>query len=226
MAIFDIDGTIFRSSLFVELVEGLVDEGIFPASARKQYEREYRNWFYRKGSYENYLEAMIASFVKSLKGVPYKEFMRVSEMVVDREKDQVYKYTRDLVKKMKKRGYFLLAVSQSPKGILDKFCGGLGFDKIYGRIYETDATDNLTGKVLDLHIIENKGVVLKRAVIKENLTLKGSVGVGDTESDIPMLEMVENPICFNPNQKLYRYARLNGWKIVVERKDVIYEIRS
>ena len=34
----------------------------------------------------------------------------------------------------------------------------------------------------------------------------------------------ENPICFNPNQKLYRFAKLNKWKVVVERKDVMYDI--
>jgi hypothetical protein len=45
------------------------------------------------------------------------------------------------------------------------------------------------------------------------------------EGDIPMLELVENPICFNPNAQLYRIAKLNKWKIIVERKDVIYEIQ-
>ena len=29
---------------------------------------------------------------------------------------------------------------------------------------------------------------------------------------------------FNPNQKLYRYAKRMDWKVVVERKDVVYEL--
>jgi phosphoserine phosphatase len=61
---------------------------------------------------------------------------------------------------------------------------------------------------------------------KHKLTLKGSVGVGDSEGDISFLEQVENPICFNPNRILYRHALLSGWKVVVERKDVIYEIKK
>jgi phosphoserine phosphatase len=64
-----------------------------------------------------------------------------------------------------------------------------------------------------------------RATEKENLTLRGSVGVGDTESDISFLKLVEKPICFNPNQTLYRAARRFGWRVVVERKDVVYEIQ-
>jgi phosphoserine phosphatase len=100
----------------------------------------------------------------------------------------------------------------------------LGFDKVYGQIYEIDKKKRFTGKVLYLDLIIDKAKVLKRAIEKENLTLRDSFGVGDTESDIAFLKMVENPICFNPNKKLYQYARGKGWKIIVERKDVIYYI--
>ena len=100
----------------------------------------------------------------------------------------------------------------------------MGFDKIYGRIYEVDKQKRFTGKLLYLDFISDKAEILKRAVEKEKLTLKGSVGVGDTESDIAFLKMVEKPICFNPNQKLYKYAKRAGWKIVVERKDVVYSL--
>ena len=36
--------------------------------------------------------------------------------------------------------------------------------------------------------------------------------------------MVAQPICFNPNMNLYRYAKRYEWKVVVERKDVVYEL--
>jgi len=42
--------------------------------------------------------------------------------------------------------------------------------------------------------------------------------------NMPMLEIVDNPICFNPNSKLYRHAKRNGWRVVVERKDVVYQL--
>lgn len=225
VAIFDIDGTIFRSSLLIELVEALITNNIFPSKSRLIYEVEYKNWLNRKGSYEAYIDAVVLVFMKYLKGVNYSDFEKIGLQVVEENKDKVYRYTRDLVKKLKRKGYFLLAISQSPKGVLDVFCKRLGFNKVYGRFYELGPTDKFTGEVVDLHIIANKGNTVRRAISKENLTLKGSYGVGDTEGDIPMLELVENPICFNPNQKLYRYAKMNNWKIVVERKDVIYEMK-
>lgn len=224
VAIFDVDGTIIRSSLFVELVEAMIAGGIFPTEIKKSYEKQYKKWVERKGSYEDYLNAMVVVFMKNIKGVDYDVFAKISKKVAEDNQNKVYRYTRDLVKKLKKRGYFMLAISQSPKGILDEFCKHLGFNKIYGRFYELGPSDKFTGNVTDLHLIANKANIVRRAVAKENLTLKDSYGVGDTEGDIPMLELVQHPICFNPNAKLYRYARLNGWKVVVERKDVIYEI--
>ena len=59
---------------------------------------------------------------------------------------------------------------------------------------------------------------------KHGFSLKGSVGVGDSESDVPFLELVAKPICFNPSSKLYRHAKRNTWNVVVERKDVIYDL--
>ena len=56
--------------------------------------------------------------------------------------------------------------------------------------------------------------------------LEDSVGMGDTLSDVGFLEMVETPIAFNPNRGLFEVARQRGWPIVVERKDVIYNLQS
>jgi HAD superfamily hydrolase (TIGR01490 family) len=224
VAIFDIDGTIFRSAFVVELLEVMVEHGWFPPKAKQFYKKEEQAWRDRKGQYEDYIEAVVLSFMTHLRGVEFKDFDVAAKMVVARHKNRVYRYTRDLVKRLKKRGYFLLAISQSPKGVLDSFCSYLGFDKVYGRFYELGPSDRFTGKITDLHLIVNKANIVKRALKKEGLTLEGSIGVGDTDGDISFLELVETPICFNPNSILYRHAKRNDWKIVVERKDVIYEL--
>jgi HAD superfamily hydrolase (TIGR01490 family) len=226
VAIFDIDGTIFRSSLLIELVEVFIELGLFPVSVRQDYEEEKVKWLERKGDYEAYIMAVVHVFVKNIKGMPYAEFQHASGLVVERYRHRTYKYTEELIKELKKDGYFLLAISQSPKTTLDYFCNDVGFDKTYGRIYETDEQGLLTGNIVDEPIIALKANVVRRACEKEGLTLEGSVGVGDTEGDISMLEIVERPICFNPNKKLYDYAMKMGWEAVVERKDVIYKLNK
>ncbi len=222
-AIFDIDGTIFRSSLLIEVVESLVQEGLFPPAARSGYARAYKNWSERKGSYEKYIEAVVAVFVKHITGVDYDDFLKVVKTVSNFHKNRVYRHTRALIKDLKKKKYYLLAISGSPFEIVREFCRGWGFDKAYGTKLEVGKNNKFTGKVLFQDLARDKAKTLKRAAKKEGLTLKDSYGVGDTEMDIAFLKMVDNPICFNPNKKLYLHAKRAVWKVVVERKDVIYK---
>ena len=223
VAVFDVDGTIFRSSLLIEVVEQLVRDGVFPEETQATYARQQEKWLNREGDYGAYIQAVVEAFTGHLTGVPYDTLVDASKKVVAAQWKHTYRYPRALIKQLKDRGYFLLAISHSPKTILDKFCPRLGFDKVYGLLYEIDAEDKFTGRILDEQALD-KAYIIRRAVDKESLQLMGSVGVGDTESDIPFLEVVQKPICFNPNAKLYEHAKKRKWKVVVERKDVIYEL--
>ncbi len=224
VAVFDIDGTLFRSSLLIELVEELVRREIFPEAARNTYKNAHQDWLNRKGEYGPFIQKVVLAFGKYAKGTPYGEVADVAGEIIEAKRDRVYRYTRDLTEELKKKGHYLLAISHSPKFIVDGFAYELGFDKSYGTFYDTGASNRFTGEIVDEHLIMNKAAILERALEKENLTLADSYGVGDTESDIGMLSFVETPIAFNPNRLLYRHAKKHEWKIVVERKDVIYEI--
>ena len=68
-ATFDVDGTIFRSSLLIELVEELVEAGLFPIEARTDYRSPFHRWLDREDSYEKYIEAVVSVFTKNIKGV-------------------------------------------------------------------------------------------------------------------------------------------------------------
>ncbi len=224
VAAFDIDGTVFRASLLIELVERLVEQGLFPKEARAAYAEEEMRWLDRKGPYESYIGKVVEVFGAQLKGLPYGEVANLAGEVIEEKRDRVYRYTRDRIKELKNQGYFILGISHSPRFIVDGFGYEHGFDKVYGTFYSSGPSGNFTGEIEDKEIIFNKAAVLQRAVRKENLSLDDSIAVGDTESDIPMLEMVTTPVAFNPNQKLLDHAKRRGWKIVVERKDVIYEL--
>ena len=225
VAFFDVDGTIFRSSLLIELVEAFIENGTFPADAPAGYVAAEKAWRAREGSYDAYIADVVQTFYTHIKGVHYGELADVGRTVVEQQRKYVYRYTRDLIKQLKDDGYMTIAISQSPKTILDEFCKQYGFDKVYGRMYEIGPQDRFTGEVTDEHLIENKANIVKRVFERHpELTEEGSIAVGDTDGDIPLLENVDQPICFNPNQTLYNHAKRIGWKVVIERKDVIYEL--
>lgn len=222
IAFFDIDGTLFRSSLLIALVDKLIQEEIFPPETKDLYRESHMKWLNREGTYDRYIEDVIQAFVYAIKGVHYGSFADVGKRVVSVEKKKVYRYTRDLIRTLKQENYYLVAISQSPKTILDEFCREYGFNKVYGRIYEIGPQDRFTGAVTDEHLIENKASIVQRVLQNYSASATHTLAVGDTESDIPLLDLVTEAICFNPNQTLYDHAMRRGWSVVVERKDVIY----
>ena len=224
VAFFDIDGTVFRSSLLIELVLALVREGVFHKEVLSEFSASRNAWTNREGTYETYIADVVRAFLVHIQGVHYGEFADVGKRVVHEQSKFVYRYTRDLICDLKGKDYRIIAISQSPKTILDEFCASYGFDKVYGRIYEIGPMDRFTGKVTGEDLIADKAAIVDRVVGRGGYSLEHSIGVGDTESDIPLLLKVDMPICFNPNMKLYEHAKAAHWPIVVERKDVVYTI--
>ncbi len=224
VAFFDIDGTVFRSSLLIELVEKLIAESVFPEAAKALYLQEYQAWRNRTGTYNAYISAVVGAYLTHIQGVYYGDLADIGRIVVAEQSNYVYRYTRDLIVSLQKENYFIVAISQSPKTILDEFCREYGFDKVYGRIYEIGPQDKFTGNMIDVHLVENKAHIVTRVLEKEEVTISGSIGVGDTHGDISLLEVVDRPICFNPNSELFAHAKKMDWEIVVERKDVIYQL--
>ncbi len=226
LAIFDIDGTIFRSSLLIELINGLVADGIFPQTAKKETEKEFRAWLDRKGNYENYIKKVIAIHLKYIHGKSFVEVEASAAQTINHLKNRLYRYTRDLIKQLKQDGYHLITISGSPTYIVSKFAKLLGFEAFFGSQYEVHE-GKFTGKVLNLETFFKKEHVLREYLHNKNLRVnfRGSIAVGDTESDIPMLAVVGKPIAFNPNLELAKHAKKKGWEVVVERKDVVYQIK-
>ncbi len=226
LAVFDIDGTIFRSSLLISLVDGLVQEGVFPASVKKEIEKDYLEWINRKGHYSNYISKVVEVYIKYLRGSKEDGLKKVAQKVILKDKDKVYRFTRDLIKELKRKNYFLLAISGSPTYMVSYFADKMGFDYYFASEFEVKK-GVFTGKSIVLPA-EGKGELLKNFLSSSKIKfdLKNSIGVGDEMADVKMLEFVGKPIAFNPTLELARYAKKKGWRIVIERKDAVYNIKD
>jgi HAD superfamily hydrolase (TIGR01490 family) len=223
LAVFDVDGTLFRRGLLPALTRRLVNEGVFPERVREELSRDYYAWVERRGSYETYDELVMELFLRELQGVSVAELQRCAIAEVEAHGRRLHIYTRDVARRLKEAGYHLIAISGSPQEILDLFLKPLGFDRAWGTVLAQDE-GRYTGKVLQ-DPFKNKRQVLEEFLEEADVGLEGSVGVGDTLSDVGFLEMVQTPIAFNPNRRFFEVARQRGWPIVVERKDVIYNLQ-
>lgn len=223
LAVFDIDGTIFRKNLAFELIRELAWEGVFKKEVRNELTKHYSNWLAHVGTYEDYRKALVKVYFENIKGCKKEDIIKASKEVILFQKDRTYVFAEDLIKKLKAENYNIIAISGSPSEIVEEYNNHLGFDAVFGSVYEVDEEGKYTGNPT-FEPTKDKSQVVKQYMVENNLTLEDSYAIGDTESDAPMLEIVDNPIAFNPNQNLKEIAEKNGWRIIVEKKDVVYEI--
>ncbi|MBP6860439.1 MAG: hypothetical protein KBC38_02685 [Candidatus Pacebacteria bacterium] len=168
--------------------------------------------------------ARLPALGRALKGVAYDEAEAMANELTEEHKGRVFPYVMGMLLELKSRGYFLLAISGAPRFLVDGFAYEAGFDKSYGSFFATGASERFTGAVEDEEVITNRGAVLQRAVRKEKLVMKGSVGLAASASFIPVLEMVENPLVFNPDHELRAHAEKRGWKVVLEEDGTVYKL--
>jgi len=224
-AVFDIDGTLIRWQLYHAAVDALASKGHLGLDASEQIHAERMTWKKRAHSeaFSDYEKFMIGLYEKALINLQPKIFDQIVSEVAEKYKDQVYTYTRDLILQLKKDGYFLLAISGSHNELVEIVAKQHGFDDWIGSTYNRNG-DKFTGEIKV--VSQNKKTELEKLITRHDLTTKGSYAIGDSHSDAVMMDMVSNPIAFNPDRRLFDYSRAKGWRIVVERKNMIYELEE
>ena len=223
-AVFDIDGTLIRWQLYHAVADELARRGHFGAIEYQAVREARLQWKKRAGedSFKDYEHALVNLVDQAMAGLSVAELESACRTVIHEYKDQVYTYTRNLISELKSKNYLLFTISASQSEIVRMLAEYYGFDGYGGSEYEV-VNGHYTGKKEVLQR-ERKPELLKALAARHGASYKDSIAVGDSESDIPMLEAVERPVAFNPTKFLYDHAVTNGWKIVVERKNVIYEL--
>ena len=222
-AVFDFDGTLIRWQLYHAIVDELASEGLVDKGSYKKVKIARHKWKVRESqdAIKDYEGELVSCYKLSLPNLSQPQRDGAIEKVYAAHKEQVYVYTRELVKKLKDDGYFLIAISGSHREAVELVAKHYGFDDWVSTKYE-----KVDGKFTGNYRLPaaEKDKVLNSLIKEHGLSLKNSYAVGDSESDIPMLALAENPVAFNPTQKLLDHARTKGWKIIVERKNVVYEL--
>ncbi|MEK7481199.1 MAG: HAD-IB family phosphatase [Patescibacteria group bacterium] len=223
LAFFDIDGTFIRSSLLVELCRNLVRFGVFPAIAERELAETRVAWEERRAGYHPFIMAVVEVYYRHLAGCNVAQVARIADITAREQRHRVYVYTRELIQRLRDT-HTIIAISGSPEPAVRPFTEAWGFDQkhVFCSAAET-VNGRYTGRRLIKIVEEGKQRFVDACIATiPHATLAHSIGVGDTEYDVSVLERVAHPIAFNPTVALARIARARGWRVVVERKDAIW----
>lgn len=224
-AVFDIDGTLIRWQLYHAVVDKLAKYGHLGPDAKQQLRDARMVWKRREHAeaFKEYEQVLVKLYDSAVKDLGTKDFDEMVQEVIGEYKDQTYTYTRKLLQDLKQRGYLLFIISGSHIELIEQLGKYYGFDDWVASTYVRS-----DGKFSGEHTFAGaeKHKTLEQLATKHGASYTGSLGIGDSTGDITMLEKVENPIAFNPDHKLFEHAKKSGWKIVIERKNVVYELEQ
>lgn len=220
IAAFDLDGSLVRKQILVLLYEECFDLQIFRPIAHKRFRKialEHRD---RKIPFESYDRQIIELFVERIKKRRRDDLEFAAEQVFDKNRDWLYVFSKTLLATLKPT-HQCITITGAMEEVVSRLAPYWGFEHWYATVLEVDKTGCYTGRDKALPVADKRKALLDH-VAKTGANLDGSIGLGDTGSDIPMLSAVELPIAFNPNEVLGDEAERRGWPIVIERKDRIY----
>ena len=167
----------------------------------------------------------VETYTKYLNGKSVEDIDFVARKVIEKQYQLVYKYTRNKILEHQEKGHTVIFISGSPSFLVEKMAKKLGVDDWFASSYEI-YNDKYTGRVLPMWDANSKKKILKTIDELLNFNLEKSYAYGDTTGDYTLLANVGFPTAINPNKKLFKKLRDNkiNCKIIVERKDMIYQI--
>ncbi len=224
-AVFDIDGTLFRSGLYREVAYEMMKMGALSKEILEETTAKNREWRHRThgNAFEEFDMLVVDKIDHELPHIRIDDYEEAAQIVLEKRAENVYVYTRNLLKDLKEQGYFLIAISGSQVELVGPFAKKYGFDIWVGQQWER-GDEYFTGNITKTHT--NKDMIVRDLMQTHNLTTKGSIAVGDSNGDSGMLKMVDHPVAFNPTQELFENAVENGWTIVLERKNMMYTLQQ
>ncbi|MGH8573133.1 MAG: HAD family hydrolase, partial [Gammaproteobacteria bacterium] len=88
------------------------------------------------------------------------------------------------------------------------FDGGIGMrSEVRDGVYTGQAAGPFTYR-------EGKAEAIREIAVREGIDLGDSYAYSDSESDLPMMRAVGNPVAVNPDAALEKVARVEGWRIM------------
>jgi phosphoserine phosphatase len=107
--------------------------------------------------------------------------------------------------------YIVTAASQEMAALLATvlvFDGGIGArSEVRDGVYTGQPDGPFTYR-------EGKAEAMREVAAREGISLADSWAYSDSESDLPMLQVVGHPVAVNPDSELARVARAEGWEIM------------
>ncbi len=171
--------------------------------------------FRLRGASDQDTDALVEQVSALLHGVPERTLKRMVPDLLETILPRIYPQMVAEVREHQDAGRPAFIVSAAGNGVVELLARVLDMEGGIGTRYEVDAEGRYTGKMVGgLNYGELKIEPMRRFAAAHDIDLSESFAYSDSASDLPMLELVGNPIVVNPDAQLARVADERGWRVM------------
>lgn len=212
LAIFDLDNTLIADDSDYLWGQFLVDNGIVDKTYYEQTNAKF---------YEDYKEGTLNIYefldfsLKPLTVHSIEELQRWRDQFIHEIITPILlKKAQELVDKHRAQGDKLLVITATNRFITAPIVAIYGIDNLIATTPEM-IDGRYTGKIVGVPSFQGgKVTLLNEWLTQTGESLEGSYFYSDSHNDLPMLELVENPVAVDPDAKLEQIAQERGWQII------------
>jgi HAD superfamily hydrolase (TIGR01490 family) len=212
-AFFDLDKTLMEGSSALHFARAAYKAGMV---TRRQMARDaWANIRFRlRGSTDEGTDELRQRVLDAIAGTRVVDLARLGPDVLAGILPLVYREVLDEAYAHQDAGrpaYIVTAASQELAEVLARVLvldGGIGMrSEVRDGVYTGRADGPFTYR-------EGKAEAIRQLAERNGIDLSASYAYSDSESDLPMLRAVGNPVAVNPDRELERVAREEGWRIM------------
>ncbi len=224
VALFDVDQTLISGYTVFPFVDMLVDQGVVDRSISQALKEDRQSHKNETITYQEFADNVVTHYCQGLEGKSQQQVEEVGRQFLAFIRPvMLCDFSPELVREMNKHAR-TIAISGSPVEVLRPLADHLRITEVRGLEAEV-SNGYYTGRVKTNMAVREEKEKQIASLKASGFVTKTSFAFGDSDSDIPILEAVDNPFAVNPNQALREIAEKRGWEIV-NSENILSRVRA
>jgi HAD superfamily phosphoserine phosphatase-like hydrolase len=209
LALLDFDNVIYKGHSVFDIIQAQERDGFMKPGVWNAVEGQLQRYKNKEATYKEAADKMLKAWAEGLRGKSYQEAVDYVQTYFDNNPNKFFGWFEAARPLLSQHHIFIVSTNYQfiSEAVVSRF-NLQGFVSSEAEVKD----DRFTGRVAK-SLAGNKGEVVG---LLERYPKEGTIAVGDSENDIEMLEKVEIPICFNPDERLRGVANNKGWPVVNE----------
>lgn len=212
LAIFDLDKTIIDTSASLAYRRPMAERGLLNTSEVLKMMAMLGNYMFTTHS-EDSLESTKEALTRIIKDRESEPLRQVAQDALQEVITPfIYAEARELIEWHREQGHSIAIVTASASIMVQPIAKELGVDHLFATELE-EKDGRFTGAVTHFNKGHAKVERIRELVAEHGYDLDESYAYSDAATDIPMLELVGNPVAVNPDRPLKKRATEESWPI-------------